>query len=66
MNHGVELVAVCGYLAQSNPYAKVSWNLPTLYLLSLLFFAAAAFCGYKRLEQTIQVLKHNVTLFVQS
>ncbi|MBD2835973.1 hypothetical protein ID144_02825 [Pseudomonas sp. JM0905a] len=53
-------LAVCGYLAQSNPYAKLGLNLPTLYLISLVFFALAAFCCYKRLEHTIVLLSDNV------
>lgn len=55
-------LAVCAYLAQSNPYEKFGWNLPTLYLLSLLLFAAAALCGFKRIEQVVQTLRYNTDL----
>ncbi|WP_054910408.1 MULTISPECIES: hypothetical protein [unclassified Pseudomonas] len=55
-------LAVCAYLAQSNPYEKLGWNLPTLYFASLLLFAAAALCGFKRIEQVVQTLRHNTDL----
>lgn len=56
-------LAVCAYLAQSNPYDKIGLNIPTLYLISLFFFGGAAFCGFKRLEQTVQVLRFKTELF---
>ncbi|WP_430317230.1 hypothetical protein [Pseudomonas nitroreducens] len=55
-------LAVCAYLAQSNPYEKLGWNLPTLYLASLLLFAAAALSGFKRIEQVVQTLRYNTDL----
>lgn len=59
------ILAVCGYLAQSIPFAKLGFNIPTGYLISLLLFAAAAFCGFKRLEHTNQLLGHNMELLTE-
>lgn len=55
-------LAVCAYLAQSNPYEKIGLNVPTLYLISLLLVAGAAFCGFKRLEHVVQTLRLNAQL----
>jgi hypothetical protein len=55
-------LAVCAYLAQSNPYDKIGLNIPTSYLVSLLLFGGAAFCGFKRLEKVVMTLRHNVDL----
>lgn len=44
------LVAVCAYLAQSTEFGVLGWNAYTLQLLSMLFLATSAFCGFKRIE----------------
>jgi hypothetical protein len=43
-------VAICAYLAQTNPYAQIDMNKETFLLLSLLIFAASCIFGFKRLE----------------
>ncbi len=55
---GVTL-AICAYLAQTNPYAQLGVNKETLLLGSLLVFAASAVCGFKRIESTIAALRMN-------
>lgn len=57
---GVTL-AICAYLAQTNPYAKIGVNEATLLLCSLFVFAASAVCGFKRIESTIATLRMNAT-----
>ncbi|MHC8354883.1 hypothetical protein ACYZTL_06530 [Pseudomonas sp. LB3P81] len=46
---GVAL-AICAYLAQTNPYAPLGVNKETFLLLSLIVFTASVICGYLRLE----------------
>lgn len=46
---GVSL-AICAYLAQTNPYAPLGINKETFLLLSLTVFTLSAICGYLRLE----------------
>lgn len=55
---GVTL-AICAYLAQTNPYAQLGVNKETFLLGSLLVFAASAICGFKRIESTIAALRMN-------
>lgn len=55
---GVTL-AICAYLAQTNPYAQFGMNKETLLLGSLVVFAVSAVCGFKRLEGVVRVLKAN-------
>ena len=55
---GVTL-AICAYLAQTNPYAQLGANKETFLLGSLLVFAASAICGFKRIEAAIAVLRMN-------
>lgn len=55
---GVTL-AICAYLAQTNPYAQFGANKETFLLGSLLVFASSAVCGFKRIESTIAVLRMN-------
>lgn len=50
---GVSL-AVCAYLAQTNPYSPVGFNEPTFLLLSLLVFSASSICGFRRIEARTQ------------
>jgi len=55
---GVTL-AICTYLAQTNPYAQLGINEETFLLGSLLVFATSAICGFKRIESTIAALRMN-------
>ena len=55
---GVTL-AICAYLAQTNPYAQLGINKETFLLGSLLVFASSAICGFKRLEASIAMLRMN-------
>ena len=55
------IVAACAYLAQSNPYGKIGVNPETLLLGDLFILALAGFFAHRRGENTIQVLKYNVT-----
>jgi hypothetical protein len=55
---GVTL-AICAYLAQTNPYAQLGVNKETFLLGSLLVFAASAICGFKRIESSIAALRMN-------
>ncbi|MCY1262210.1 hypothetical protein D9M68_42500 [compost metagenome] len=52
-------LAICAYLAQTNPYAELGINEETFLLGSLLVFASSAICGFKRIEATIAVLRLN-------
>ncbi|AFY20782.1 hypothetical protein [Pseudomonas sp. UW4] len=61
---GVTL-AICAYLAQTNPYAQLGVNKETFLLCSLLVFAASAICGFKRLEATIESLRLNAIALQQ-
>lgn len=61
---GVTL-AICAYLAQTNPYAQLGVNQETFLLCSLLVFAASAICGFKRLEATIESLRLNAIALQQ-
>lgn len=58
---GVTL-AICAYLAQTNPYAQLGVNKETFLLGSLLVFAASAICGFKRIESTISAMLSNATI----
>jgi hypothetical protein len=53
-------LAICAYLAQTNPYGKIAINKETFLLVSLLIFSASAMCGFKRLEALIVHLQLNV------
>jgi hypothetical protein len=61
---GVTL-AICAYLAQTNPYAQLGGNEETLLLCSLLVFASSAVCGFKRLEATTESLRLNALALQQ-
>ena len=52
-------MAICAYLAQTNPYAPIGLNKETFLLVSLLVFAASAVCGFKRLEGVVRTLRAN-------
>lgn len=60
---GVTL-AICAYLAQTNPYGQLGLNKETFLLGSLLVFAASAICGFKRIENTISLMGFN-TIWLQ-
>lgn len=53
------IVAACAYLAQSNPYAPLGINPQTLFLIDLLVLGLAAFFAYRRVENSVQVVKYN-------
>jgi len=55
---GVTL-AICAYLAQTNPYARLGVNTETFLLGALLVFASSVVCGFKRIEATIKALRMN-------
>ena len=61
---GVTL-AICAYLAQTNPYAQLGVNKETFLLCTLLVFAASAVCGFKRLEATVEALRLNIVALQQ-
>jgi hypothetical protein len=53
---GVAL-AICAYLAQTNPYAPLGINRETFLLLSLMIFTASAICGFLRLEFNVKEMR---------
>lgn len=55
---GVTL-AICAYLAQTNPYAQLWANKETFLLGSLLVFASSAVCGFKRIEAMNKAIAMN-------
>lgn len=55
---GVTL-AICAYLAQTNPYGKIGLNKETLLLGTLFVFAFSAIFGFKRLESAIKTARLN-------
>jgi hypothetical protein len=55
---GVTL-AICAYLAQTNPYGKIGLNTETLLLVTLFVFAFSAIFGFKRLESAIKSSRLN-------
>jgi hypothetical protein len=56
---GVSL-AICAYLAQTNPYGRIGINIETFLLVSLLAFAASAVFGFLRIEAMIKTIRLNV------
>ncbi|UZE04694.1 hypothetical protein [Pseudomonas corrugata] len=52
-------LAICAYVAQTNPYAQLGVNKETFLLGSLLVFASSAICSFKRIESMIAVLRMN-------
>lgn len=61
---GVTL-AICAYLAQTNPYAQLGVNKETFLLGTLLVFAASATCGFKRLEAVVESIRLNAIALQQ-
>ncbi len=55
---GVSL-AICAYLAQTNPYGRIGLNRETFLLGSLLVFAASAVFGFLRIQSTIADVRQN-------
>ena len=53
------LLAICAYLAQSNPYAPLGLNHETIFLLSLLSFILSSLFGFKRIEDVITGYRFN-------
>ena len=47
------LLAICAYLSQSNPYAPIGFNAPTIYFLALAAFVLSALFGFKRIEYVV-------------
>ncbi|WP_070092801.1 hypothetical protein [Pseudomonas monteilii] len=52
-------LAICAYLAQTNPYAQLGINKETFLLGTLLVFAASAVCGFKRIEACVDSIRVN-------
>ncbi|HCT2655596.1 TPA: hypothetical protein OTR99_001792 [Pseudomonas aeruginosa] len=52
-------LAACGYLAQTNPYGRIGFNIETMYLVALLTLSASVLCAFRRLEQVTSVLRAN-------
>jgi hypothetical protein len=47
------VLAICAYLGQSMPYAKIGFNPESVFLVSLILFVGSAYCGFKRMEHSI-------------
>lgn len=52
-------LAALAYLAQTQKYANIGWNEPTLNLLPLALLALAAWFGFKRIESVITLIRLN-------
>jgi len=52
-------LAICGYLAQTNPYGQIGLNEETFLLATLLVFVASAMAGFKCIETNISLLRKN-------
>lgn len=59
-------LAICAYLAQTNPYGRVGLNEETFLLITLVIFACSATCGFKRIEATIRDVRRNAIALSQS
>lgn len=62
---GVNL-AICAYLAQTNPYGNLGFNKETFLLVSLFVFAASAAFGLKRIESALFLMRTNVFILNQT
>lgn len=58
-------LAICAYLAQTNPYAQLGVNKETFLLGTLLVFATSALCGFKRLEAVVDSIRLNAMALQQ-
>jgi hypothetical protein len=47
------VLAICAYLGQSMPYARLGINAESMFLLSLLTFVTSAYFGFRRIELMI-------------
>lgn len=52
-------LAVCAYLAQTNVYDRLGWNVATLQLIPLALLGVSVVLGFKRIERSIHTLKMN-------
>lgn len=52
-------LAICGYLAQTNPYGRLGVNKETFLLVTLMVFAASAVSGYKGIEANVSSIRKN-------
>lgn len=52
-------LAICGYLAQTNPYGRLGVNKETFLLGTLLVFAASAVAGFKGMEANVNMIRKN-------
>lgn len=52
-------LAICGYLAQTNPYGRLGINKETFLLGTLLLFAASAVAGFKGIEANVKMIRLN-------
>lgn len=59
-------LAICAYLAQTNPYGQLDINKETFLLGSLLVFAVSAACGLRRIESAITLIRINVFILNQA
>jgi hypothetical protein len=55
-------LAICAYLAQTNPYGKLGLNKETMLMGTLLIFAASAVAGFKRIENGVFTLGMNARI----
>lgn len=55
-------LAICAYLAQTNPYGKLGLNKETMLMGTLLIFAASAIAGFRRIEKGISTLRLNARI----
>lgn len=46
-------LAICAYLAQTNPYGRIGFTEESLLLGTFLLFVCSAACGFKRIESSI-------------
>lgn len=53
-------LAICAYLAQTNPYGRLGLNKETFMLASLLVFAASVACSFMRIERALMVISCNI------
>jgi hypothetical protein len=59
-------LAICAYLAQTNPYGQIGINKETFLLASLLVFAVSAAYGLRRIESAISLIRINVFILNQT
>lgn len=52
-------LAGCAYLAQTNPFGRIGYNIETMYLISLCTLALSAYGGFRRLEAVLALLRVN-------